>query len=103
MWPWVLDYLLNPELVRQFEWDAQKVSRHDGKDFTRVYTEPWTGDRWWEIQVRLNILLSYKVILILFSLPYLMTPRWFAWKSTQTSPCYLRLGWPRGTWLWHKS
>ena len=47
-----MDHLTNPELVRQFEWDTQKVQRYNGNEFSRVFTEPWTGDRWWEIQVR---------------------------------------------------
>lgn len=52
LWGWIIDHLLNPDIVRQFEWDAQRVERYDGKDFTRVYTEPWTGNRFWEVQVR---------------------------------------------------
>ena len=46
-----MDHLMNKEVVSQFEWDSQKVQRYDGKGFTRVYTEPWTGDRFWEVQV----------------------------------------------------
>jgi hypothetical protein len=45
---------MNPDIVRQFEWDAQQIHMFDGSEFTRVYTEPWTGDRFWEIQVRSN-------------------------------------------------
>jgi hypothetical protein len=52
MWEWILDHLTNPDLVRQFEWDAQRVQRYDGDVFSPVYTEPWTGCRWWEVQVR---------------------------------------------------
>ena len=52
LWPWIMDHLINPDIVRRFEWDAQKVQMFDGKDFTRVYTEPWTGNHFWEIQVR---------------------------------------------------
>ena len=50
IWGWVLDHLMNSELVRQFEWDAQNVCRYNGSEFTRIHTEPWTGDRWWEVQ-----------------------------------------------------
>ena len=46
-----MDHLMNPDIVRQFEWDAQKVRRFDRKEFTRVYTEPWTGDQFSEVQV----------------------------------------------------
>jgi len=51
LWGWIMDHLTNPDIVRQFEWDAQTVQRYDGKEFTRVYTEPWTGDRFSEVQV----------------------------------------------------
>jgi len=47
-----MDHLTNPEIVRHFEWDAQKVFRYDGERHTRVFTEPWTGNRFWDIQVR---------------------------------------------------
>ena len=49
-----MDHLINPEVVRHFEWDAQKVSRCDSEDFTRIYTEPWTGKRFWDIQVDIS-------------------------------------------------
>ena len=51
LWGWIMDHLMNKEVVSQFEWDSQKVQRYDGEGFTRVYTEPWTGDRFWEVQV----------------------------------------------------
>jgi hypothetical protein len=47
-----MDHLINPEIVKQFEWDAQKVSMHDGERSARIFTEPWTGERFWDIQVR---------------------------------------------------
>ena len=46
-----MDHLRNPDIVRQFEWDAQKIERYDGKESTRVYTEPWTANRFWDVQV----------------------------------------------------
>ena len=52
LWSWVMDHLADAELVQQFEWDAQKVFRcKDGKK-TEIFSEPWTGNRWWEIQVK---------------------------------------------------
>lgn len=33
------------------EWDAQRVSRNTEGGGSRIYTEPWTGDRFWEVQV----------------------------------------------------
>lgn len=59
LWGWILDHLINPEVVRHFEWDAQKVYRYGGDHSTRIYTEPWTGNRFWDIQVKyLNYLIS---------------------------------------------
>jgi hypothetical protein len=47
-----MDHLIDPELVQHFEWDAQKAFRvKDGKR-TRIFTEPWTGERFWNVQVR---------------------------------------------------
>jgi len=46
-----MDHLINPEIVKQFEWDAQRVSRFDGERSERIFTEPWTGKRFWDIQV----------------------------------------------------
>lgn len=53
LWGWIMDHLINPEVVRHFEWDAQKVYRHDGERSTRIYTEPWTGKRFWDVQVKI--------------------------------------------------
>lgn len=49
-----MDHLINPEIVRQFEWDAQKVSRYDGENYSRIYTEPWTGKHFWDVQVAVD-------------------------------------------------
>ena len=46
-----MDHLTDPEVVRHFEWDAQKVFRHKNGKRSRIFTEPWTGDRFWDIQV----------------------------------------------------
>ncbi|KAI5982651.1 hypothetical protein EDD15DRAFT_2377451 [Pisolithus albus] len=53
LWDWALDLLQNPSLAPHFVWDAQQVFRHNGEQYERFYTEPWTGDRWWDIQSRL--------------------------------------------------
>ena len=55
LWAWILDHLVDPDIVRHIEWDAQKVLRHTERGSTRIYSEPWTGNRFWEIQVRLII------------------------------------------------
>jgi hypothetical protein len=62
LWPWILDHLIDPDLIRHFEWDAQKIFRlKDGKR-TRIFTEPWTGKRFWDIQVKNSISLHPKTI-----------------------------------------
>ncbi|KAI6143422.1 hypothetical protein BKA82DRAFT_4331282 [Pisolithus tinctorius] len=53
LWEWALDLLSNPLLAPHFVWDAQRVFRHNGHEYERFYSEPWTGDRWWDIQSRL--------------------------------------------------
>jgi hypothetical protein len=53
-----MDHLTDPEIVRHFEWDAQKIFRYDGTEYKRVYTEPWTGKRFWDIQVKVSDLLK---------------------------------------------
>lgn len=61
-----MDHLINPDIVRKFEWDAQKVSRYDGERHTRIYTEPWTGERFWEVQVTTSELFHFKITLTNF-------------------------------------
>ena len=58
-----MDHLINPDLVRQFEWDAQKVSRFDGERYMRIFTEPWTGTRFWDVQVRKSELFHLEITL----------------------------------------
>ncbi|KIK25721.1 hypothetical protein PISMIDRAFT_9458 [Pisolithus microcarpus 441] len=53
LWDWALDLLQNPSLAPHFIWDAQRLFKHNGEKYERFYTEPWTGDRWWDIQSRL--------------------------------------------------
>jgi hypothetical protein len=52
IWDWALDLLDNPLLAPHFVWDACRVYKHNGAQFERFFNEPWTGDRWWDIQVR---------------------------------------------------
>ncbi|KAI6146925.1 hypothetical protein BKA82DRAFT_35708 [Pisolithus tinctorius] len=53
LWEWALDLLSNPLLAPHFVWDAQQVFQHNGHEYERFYSEPWTGDRWWDIQSHL--------------------------------------------------
>ncbi|KAI6096506.1 hypothetical protein F5141DRAFT_1220785 [Pisolithus sp. B1] len=51
LWEWVLDLLLNPLLAPHFTWDAQRLFKYNGSNYKRFYSEPWTGDHWWNIQI----------------------------------------------------
>lgn len=51
LWAWARSLLREPQLANHFEWDAQRLYKHDGEEFVRFYHEPWTADRWWDIQV----------------------------------------------------
>ncbi|KAG2062537.1 hypothetical protein BDR04DRAFT_1123877, partial [Suillus decipiens] len=50
IWDWALDLLDNALLVPHFVWDACHVFKHNGTRFERFIDEPWTADRWWDIQ-----------------------------------------------------
>jgi len=41
----------DPVLAPHFQWDAQRLSKFNGKEFVRFIHEPYTADRFWEIQV----------------------------------------------------
>ena len=56
-----MDHLIDPELIRHFEWDAQKIHRYDGERLTRIYTEPWTGNRFWDAQVMISEPFHFKL------------------------------------------
>ncbi|KAH7917227.1 hypothetical protein BV22DRAFT_974760, partial [Leucogyrophana mollusca] len=51
---WALDLLQNPLLAPHFVWDAQRLYKHNGTQFEHFIHEPWTADRWWDIQSRLE-------------------------------------------------
>ncbi|KAG1849251.1 hypothetical protein F4604DRAFT_1593550 [Suillus subluteus] len=53
LWEWALDLLDTPVLAPHFVWDAQRVYKHNGMEFEHFYNEPWTGDRWWDVQSHL--------------------------------------------------
>ncbi|KAI6145808.1 hypothetical protein BKA82DRAFT_4330460 [Pisolithus tinctorius] len=51
LWDWALDLLQNPSLALHFIWDAEWVFKLDGETYECFYSEPWTGDCWWDIQL----------------------------------------------------
>ena len=54
LWDWILDHLVDWDLVQQFEWDVRKVFRYNKEKntYVQLYLEPWTGKRFWDVQVR---------------------------------------------------
>jgi len=46
-----MDLVRSPLLAPYFEWDAQRLFKYNGTEFVRFIDEPWTADRWYEIQV----------------------------------------------------
>lgn len=59
MTEWAEEMLLDADLMHHFVWDAQRVSKFDSKSgsWIRIIDEPWTANRFWEIQVSLWIVL----------------------------------------------
>lgn len=53
LWDWALSLVDHPRLISHFTWDAEKIFKFDGVQWVRCFHEPWTGDAWWRIQVRL--------------------------------------------------
>jgi len=50
---WAQEMLQDEDLIHHFVWDAQRVSKFDSSSgsWVRIFDEPWTADRFWEIQV----------------------------------------------------
>ncbi|KZP29511.1 hypothetical protein FIBSPDRAFT_727366 [Athelia psychrophila] len=53
LWDWVLGLLNHPRLIKEFTWDAQRISKWDGSRWERLWHEPWTAGYWWELQSKL--------------------------------------------------
>ena len=51
IWNWTQDLLEDEQLAPHFVWDAQRLYKYNGNSFVRFYHEPWTGDRFWDVQV----------------------------------------------------
>ena len=46
-----VDYLVDPNIVTQLHWHAEKHFKFNGDKFERFIDEPWTADAWWEREV----------------------------------------------------
>jgi len=53
LWDWVNDLLNDPLLAPHFVWDAERLFKYstNKQEWIRFIDEPWTADRWWDIQV----------------------------------------------------
>jgi len=51
LWQWALDTVRNPLLATDFVWDSRKLFKYNGEEYVRFIHEPWTADRFWEVQV----------------------------------------------------
>ena len=51
--------MTDAKIASRFVWNAQRLYRYSdqSKSFVRFYDEPWTANRFWEIQV--NFMLTY--------------------------------------------
>ncbi|KAL0056873.1 hypothetical protein AAF712_016513 [Marasmius tenuissimus] len=50
LWDWLLEMLLDREIVTKMEWDARRVYKFNGNKWCRFIHEPWTAERWWTLQ-----------------------------------------------------
>ena len=66
IWNWILDLIRDARVVSKFKWDACRLYKYSisSKRYVRFFDEPWTADRFWDIQVCLIYLYTYKHILI---------------------------------------
>lgn len=55
-----MDLVSDPSLAPFFEWDAQRLYKFDGKKFVRYIHEPWTANRFWEVQVCNSCCILYR-------------------------------------------
>lgn len=51
IWDWAVEHIVNPLLADMFVWDACRVYKFNGKKFIRIFHEPWTAERFYEVQV----------------------------------------------------
>lgn len=56
-WDWLLELLLDKDIVSMMEWDAKRLFRYDlaNQSWKRFIEDAWTGNRWWKIQVGTNL------------------------------------------------
>ncbi|KAI0092164.1 hypothetical protein BDY19DRAFT_928654 [Irpex rosettiformis] len=50
LWEWILLQIQDPYLASYFQWDAQRLSKFNGTAWVRFYDEPWTADKFAQVQ-----------------------------------------------------
>ena len=56
LWDWTLEQVKNPVLATHFQWDAQRLYKYNGREWVRFIDEPYTANRMWDVQVRVEFL-----------------------------------------------
>src|SRR5271155_3236864 len=51
LWDWAVNTIKHPLVGPHFVWDAQRLSKFNGKEWIRFVDEPWTANRFWDVQV----------------------------------------------------
>ena len=54
LWDWAVDTIKHPLVGPHFVWDAQRLSKFNGKEWVWFVDEPWTANRFWDVQVRFS-------------------------------------------------
>ncbi|TFK59648.1 hypothetical protein BDN72DRAFT_890374 [Pluteus cervinus] len=55
LWGWLTDILSDPYLASQCRWDAELNEVFEDGRFVRFVQEPWSGNRFWDIQKELPV------------------------------------------------
>ncbi|KAG0707969.1 hypothetical protein DFH29DRAFT_979579 [Suillus ampliporus] len=53
LWEWAADLLRDPCLFLHMTFDAQRLSKFDGKNFVQFMDEPYTAETFWDFQLQL--------------------------------------------------
>ena len=51
LWDWCQELLMDPALILESQWEAQRLFKFNGQLFERFIDEPWTANLWWNTQV----------------------------------------------------
>jgi hypothetical protein len=44
LWDWCTELLMDPNIVHQFHWNAEKHFKYNSNKFEQFIDEPWTAD-----------------------------------------------------------